>query len=86
MAEFRQTVMETVRETEESLALPMVQERTPIASVVRDTLIRQLWLADRVAALIRDGGDYAAEREELQVVGRQAASGLSILRNTIHHR
>ena len=70
-----------VKDVEKALDSPRVQSRNPLATITRDWLIRQLWHGDRVLALLRDGQDYSAEFDELELAGRAAAKGLALLRN-----
>lgn len=67
-----------VQITELALKGERVQARNPLAADVRSFLIRQLWWADRVLALMRDGQDFteAFDRMERNVQAARVAIGL----------
>ena len=75
------SVERAVKDVEEALDTPRVQARNPLATITRDCLIRQLWHGDRVLALLRDGQDYSAEFDQMELTGRAAAKALALLRS-----
>jgi exoribonuclease II len=81
VAQLMNCVDGVVKNAEKALTAPEVQARTPLATITRDCLIRQLWHGDRVLALLRDGQDYAADFHNMELAGRAAAKGLALLLN-----
>ena len=67
--ELRHLVKGAIRDSETALEIPHVQSRTPLATLTRDCLIRQLWHGDRVLALLRDGQDYFDEFDLMMLAG-----------------
>ena len=67
--------------SKKALDTPRVQARNPLATITRDCLIRQLWHGDRVLALLRDGQDYSAEFDQMELTGRAAVKALALLRS-----
>jgi hypothetical protein len=77
--ELRRVVEKSVRDSEVALDAPQVQARTPLATITRGCLIRQLWHGDRVLALLRDGQDHLYELRLMLSAGCAAAEGLALL-------
>ena len=52
----------------------------PLLLLVQSLLIRQIGLSDQIAAKIRDGKDFSADWDLLNLLGRQAVDACKILK------
>ncbi len=72
-------VVSLIHGTETLLAEPQIQSRITVAVVARDCLIRQLFWAEQMLAILRDEGNYYDARDQLDIANRASEKALNIL-------